>query len=88
MAEEMRKDLKVKESQLQELAEFKNTHWERIKELRIENVLRSLEHLKKLETMGYRPLFSSDSIRVAIEIKIKEVQQEKELQKDEEKDKK
>ena len=88
MAEEMRKDLKVKESQLQELAEFKNTHWERIKELRIENVLRSLEHLKKLETMGYRPLFNSDSIRVAIEIKIKEVQQEKELQKDEEKDKK
>jgi len=88
MAEEMRKDLKVKESQLEDLAEFKNTHWERIKELRIENVLRSLEHLKKLETMGYRSLFNSDSIRLAIEIKIKEVQKEKEAQKAKEKDKK
>jgi hypothetical protein len=88
MAEKTQNDLKIKESQLQQLAEFKNMHWESIKELKIENELRSLEHLKKLETMGYKSLFNSDSIRAAIEIKIKEVQKEKEFLKEKEVQKK
>lgn len=73
MARKRQEELKHKESEYQEILKFRTKYYQRIKMMRFDGALSELEHLKLLETKGYKPLVNADSIRILIEKKIKEV---------------
>lgn len=82
MAREMERESKNIETELEELHELKVKHRTRIKALRFEKALSQLEHLKYLETKGYKPVVNPDSIRLLIEKKIQEEYKKAEKHKD------